>query len=172
MIYMALFKEELRSIQAFIFDVDGVLAESRTILHPSGDMMRTMNTKDGFALYHAVKQGFPIAIITGAKSKSIIGRFSTLGIDDVYLNSDDKVRDMDIFFSKFDLNPEHVLYMGDDIPDLAPMRIVGLPTCPRDAAEEIQSISKYISNLQGGQGCVRDVIEQVLRAQGKWFKKE
>jgi 3-deoxy-D-manno-octulosonate 8-phosphate phosphatase (KDO 8-P phosphatase) len=165
---MGLFKEELRSIKAFVFDVDGVLAESRVVLHPSGDMMRTMNTKDGYAMYKAMKEGFPIAIISGAKSPSIIGRFFNLGIEDVYLDSKNKSIDLDDFLSKYDLDASFVLYMGDDIPDIAPMREVGLPTCPNDAVEEVQGISKYISNLSGGKGCVRDIVEQVLRAQGKW----
>ena len=169
---MGLFKEELRSIRAFIFDVDGVLAESRIILHPSGDMMRTMNTKDGFALFHAVKEKFPIAIISGAKSLSIRERFAILGINDVFLDSKDKVEDMKVFLAKYQLEPRDILYMGDDIPDISAMMKVGLPTCPYDAAEEVQGISHYISNLSGGRGCVRDVIEQVLRAQGKWFTKE
>ena len=169
---MGLFKEELRSIKAFVFDVDGVLAESRTVLHPSGDMMRTMNTKDGFALFQAVRKNFPVAVISGARSTSIVERFACLGINDVFIDSKNKEKDLTIFLSKYDLEPISVLYMGDDIPDIPAMKIVGLPTCPQDAAEEVQSISKYISNFQGGNGCVRDVIEQVLRAQGKWYKQE
>ncbi len=167
---MGLFKEELRNIRAFVFDVDGVLAENQILLHASGDMMRTMNTKDGFALFHAVKNNFPIAIISGAKSLSIRERFASLGITDVFLDSKDKVKDLSVFLSKYNLDPSTVLYMGDDIPDIGAMRSIGLPTCPNDAAEEVQSISKYISNLPGGHGCVRDIVEQVLRAQGKWFK--
>ncbi len=169
---MGLFKEELRSVRAFIFDVDGVLAESQTILHPSGDMMRTMNTKDGFALFHAVKENFPIAIISGAKSLSIRERFAILGINDVFLDSKSKVEDMNIFLSKYQLEPRDILYMGDDIPDILAMMRVGLPACPYDAAVEVQSISHYVSSLSGGRGCVRDIIEQVLRAQGKWFRQE
>ncbi len=169
---MGLFKEELRSIKAFVFDVDGVLAESQVMLHPSGDMMRIMNTKDGLALFYAVKENFPVAIITGAKSPSIRERFESLGIHDVFLDSRNKLKDMNIFLTKYQLEPAAVLYMGDDIPDISAMKEIGLPTCPNDAAEEVQNISKYISNLPGGHGCVRDVIEQVLRSQGKWFKKE
>ena len=165
---MGLFKEELRSIRGFVFDVDGVLADSQVILHPSGDMMRTMNTKDGFAMYRAVKEKFPVAIISGAKSESIIERFAGLGITDVYVDSKDKTKDLQKFMSDYKLDPSSILYMGDDIPDIPPMKMVGLPTCPNDAVEEVQGISKYISNLSGGKGCVRDIIEQVLRAQGKW----
>ena len=169
---MGLFKEELRKIKAFVFDVDGVLAESQVILDPSGDMMRTMNTKDGYAMYKAVKEGFPIAIISGAKSPSIRARFATLGINDVFLDSRNKLVDLEKFLSKTGLDSSFVLYMGDDIPDIGPMRKIGLPTCPNDAVEEVQSISKYISNLAGGKGCVRDIIEQVLRSQGKWATTE
>ncbi len=165
---MGLFKEELRSVRGFVFDVDGVLADSQVILHPSGDMMRTMNTKDGFAMYRAVKEKFPIAIISGAKSKTIIERFEGLGITDVYVDSKDKTKDLQNFLSDYKLDPSSILYMGDDIPDIPAMKMIGLPTCPNDAVEEVQSISKYISNLPGGKGCVRDIIEQVLRAQGKW----
>lgn len=169
---MALFKEKLKDIKAFIFDVDGVLAESQTQLHPSGDMMRTMNTKDGYALCHAVKEKFPIAIITGARSESIRGRFAYLGIDDVFLDSKNKLDDMKIFLLKYKLDPASVLYMGDDLPDITPMKRVGLPACPNDAAEEVQGISEYISNYPGGRGCVRDVIEQVMRAQGRWYNND
>jgi len=169
---MGLFKEDLRNIRAFVFDVDGVLAESQTILHPSGDMMRTMNTKDGFALFHAVKNDFPIAIISGAKSLSIRKRFASIGIQDIFLDSTNKLEHLGIFLAKYNLDPSTVLYMGDDIPDIDAMMMVGLPTCPNDAVEEVQSISKYISNLPGGHGCVRDIVEQVLRSQGKWFKRK
>lgn len=167
---MGLFKEELSSIEAFVFDVDGVLAESQVILHPSGDMMRTMNTKDGLAMLRAVQEGFPVCIISGAKSKSLIDRFKALGINDVFLDSRSKVKDLESFLIKYSLDPKKVLYMGDDLPDIKAMSIVGLPACPLDAAEEVQGISKYISNYPGGKGCVRDIIEQVLRAQGKWNK--
>ena len=165
---MTNFKEGLRSIKAFVFDVDGVLSSPQVLLHPSGDLMRTMNTKDGFAMYQAIQENFPIAIISGAKSKSIIERFAGLGIKDVYIDSKDKTKDLQKFLSDYDLDPQSVLYMGDDIPDYPVMKLAGLPCCPQDAVPEIKEISKYISHKKGGKGAVRDVIEQVLKVQDKW----
>lgn len=167
---MGLFKEELNNIRAFVFDIDGVLAESQVVLHPSGDLMRTMNTKDGYAMMRAVEEGFPVCVISGARSRSLIDRFTALGISEIYLDSKDKVKDLYEFTGRYSIDLKSVLYMGDDLPDIAAMRIVGMPTCPLDAAEEVQGISDYISNYPGGHGCVRDIIEQVLRAQGKWYK--
>lgn len=165
---MGLFKEELVRVKAFVFDVDGVLAESRVVLHPSGDLMRTMNTKDGYAMAKAVQSGFPVGIISGAKSPSIKDRFFGLGITDIFLDSQDKGNDLDEFIRRHQISDRDVLYMGDDIPDLVPLKRVGMPTCPHDAVEEVQSVSKYISGQNGGNGCVRDIVEQVLRAQGMW----
>ncbi len=165
---MGFFKEDLGSVKAFVFDVDGVLASSQIVLHPSGDMMRTMNTKDGFALAQAVKQGFLVAVITGAKSTSIIERFKTLGISDVVIESLKKETDLLAFIKKYDLDLSSLVYMGDDLPDLIAMQMVGIPSCPADAVEEIQNISIYISDYKGGEGCVRDIIEQVMRAQKMW----
>jgi 3-deoxy-D-manno-octulosonate 8-phosphate phosphatase (KDO 8-P phosphatase) len=163
------FKEQLKNIKAFVFDVDGVFSQ-HVYLTPNGDMMRTMNTKDGFALWYAVNEkSFYSAIITGGYSESVKIRFNAMGVTDVYIKSTDKLDDFEDFIYKYDLKAEEVLYMGDDIPDYQVMKVAGLPVCPADAAEEIKSISVYISDKKGGDGCVRDVIEQVLRAQGKWF---
>ncbi len=166
---MAFFKEELINVKAFAFDVDGVFSNSNVYLHPTGEMMRSMNIKDGYALQLAVKLGYPVAIITGGTSESVKIRFNGLGVTDVYLGSYDKLDKFEDFYSKYTLKPEEILYMGDDIPDYQVMEVVGLPTCPADAAEDIKVVSKYISDKVGGDGCVRDVIEQVLRAQGKWL---
>ncbi len=166
------FKERLKEIKAFVFDVDGVFSQNVSLL-PDGEMSRTMNTKDGFAVYHAVNEhSFLIAIITGGYSESVRTRFKAMGLTDIYIKSNNKLDDFNDFISKYDISPNDVLYMGDDIPDYEVMKAVGIPTCPSDAAEEIKSISVYISDKKGGEGCVRDVIEQVLRAQGKWFTKE
>lgn len=163
------FKERLKSIKALMFDVDGVFSQNVYLL-PDGEMMRAMNTKDGYALYHAIKNhSFLVGIITGGSSESVKNNFKDLGITDVYLKSTDKIDDFEDFMYKYDLKPEEIMYMGDDIPDYEVMTKVGIPCCPKDAAEEIKSISVYISDRKGGQGCVRDIIEQVLRAQGKWF---
>jgi len=163
------FKERLKEIKAFVFDVDGVFSQN-VILQANGEMLRTMNTKDGFALYYAVnEQSFIAAIITGGYSESVKIRFQAMGLTDIYIKSTNKLDDFEDFMSKYNFKPSEVLYMGDDIPDYQVMKTVGIPTCPSDAAEEIKSISVYISDKKGGEGCVRDVIEQVLRAQGKWM---
>jgi 3-deoxy-D-manno-octulosonate 8-phosphate phosphatase (KDO 8-P phosphatase) len=165
---MSFFKEDLRNIKAFVFDVDGVISSNQILLHLSGDMMRSVNTRDGFAIKTAIDAGFKVGIITGARSESLKGRFRDLGTDDVYLGSVDKMIDLLSFVEKYGLAFNDILYMGDDIPDLAVMKAVGMPTCPNDATNEIQAVSRYISNYPGGMGCVRDVIEQVLRTQGYW----
>ncbi|HBB90552.1 MAG: 3-deoxy-D-manno-octulosonate 8-phosphate phosphatase [Bacteroidetes bacterium GWF2_49_14] len=165
---MNFFREDLRGIRAFAFDVDGVLSTNELTLHPAGDMMRTVNTRDGFAIRKAINEGFKIAIITGAESESLRKRFGDLGTGDIFLGSTDKVKDLLSFTQKWGIDQAQILYMGDDIPDLEVMQIVGLPTCPSDAVSEILAISRYISTYPGGHGCVRDVIEQVLRSQGYW----
>ena len=162
------FKELLKNIKAFVFDVDGVFSEN-IILNPDGELTRFMNVKDGFAVKTAVDKGFIIGIITGGNSDSVRTRFNGLGVTDIYLKSYDKMDDYKDFNMKYGLKPEQILYMGDDIPDYEPMKVSGLATCPADAVEEIQNISHYVSDKEGGKGCVRDVIEQVMRAQSVWF---
>lgn len=166
---MANFKEELNKVEAFVFDVDGVMTNATVLVHPSGELLRQSNMRDGYALVEAVKKGYPVAIITGGKSEAVKERFKRIGIEDVFLGSPDKVADLKGFCSKYNLNLENVLYMGDDLPDYYAMKEVGLATCPYDAAPEIREISNYISDKKGGEGCVRDIIEQVLRLHGKWF---
>ncbi len=165
---MPFFKEQLVGIRAFVFDVDGVLSNAKVSLHHSGDLMRSMNTKDGYAVQRAVKAGFRIGIISGAKSESIRVRFKGLGVSSVYLDSKKKIDDLKDFAKTYNLSFDEILYMGDDLPDMESMKAVGLATCPSDAVEEIQSCSAYVSDQAGGEGCVRDVIEQVLRSQKKW----
>lgn len=166
------FKEELKNVKAFAFDVDGVFSSASVILHPSGEMLRTSNIKDGYAIFHAIKMGFPIAIITGGDSEIVKERFSKLGVKHVYLRSQDKMVDFRDFLEKENLKAEEILYMGDDIPDYPVLSSVGIPTCPEDAAVEVKSVSKYISHRKGGEGCVRDVVEQVMRSQNKWMNAE
>ncbi len=163
------FKEGLTKIKAFAFDVDGVLSNPKVYLHPSGELMRTMNTKDGYALQYAIKRGYPIAIITGGQTESVGLRFRGLGITDIYLGSFQKLDDFNDFICTYSIQPEDVLYMGDDLPDFEVMKIVGVSCCPSDAVEEIKSVAHYISPHAGGEGCVRDVIEQVLRLHGRWM---
>ncbi len=167
---MAHFKTLLQHVKAFAFDVDGVFSSSKLILHPTGDMMRSMNIKDGYAIRRALDNGFPVAIITGGTSVSVRARFNALGTNDVYLHSMDKLNDLNDFLHIHQLNMESIMYMGDDMPDYEVMLRVGLPVCPADAVSDIKAISKYISHEAGGEGCVRDVVEQVLRAQNLWIK--
>jgi 3-deoxy-D-manno-octulosonate 8-phosphate phosphatase (KDO 8-P phosphatase) len=168
---MGNFKEDLLKVKAFAFDVDGVLS-GNLLMTNDGHQLRSANIKDGFAIQLAVKKGFIITIITGGHADSIPSRYNSLGVADVFMKSENKVEDFSKFCAKYNLSPENVLYMGDDIPDYNVMKIVGIPTCPSDAAEEIKAVSKYISTLKGGEGCVRDVIEQVMRAQGKWISAD
>ena len=165
---MAFFKEELNKIKGFVFDVDGVLSHNVISLSPQGDPIRTANMKDGYAIMFALRSGYPIGIITGGKTKETRGRLEKLGISHIYMGTLDKVPCLYDFLKKNQLTEEEILYMGDDIPDYNVMALVGLAVCPNDASPEIKEISAYISHLNGGEGCVRDVIEQVLRAQGKW----
>ncbi len=162
------FKEKLPFVQAFVFDVDGVFSRPETLLYPNGELMRTMNTKDGYAIQYALEKGYKMAIISRGVFKAVKIRFQELGIEDVYIGSMNKYKDFLEFISKYNLSAENILYMGDDIPDYETMTKVGIPVCPADAVEEIQGISDYISDIKGGEGCVRDVVEQVLRAQNKW----
>lgn len=166
------YPENLSKITTFIFDIDGVLTDGSVILEPTGDQTRTMNVKDGFALQIAVKKGFKVAIISGGKNEIVRKRFSGLGIHDVYMGAGHKWDSFDELKATYNLQNEEILYMGDDIPDYEIMAAIGLPTCPNDAATEIKQISQYISPLSGGKGAVRDVIEKVMRSQGKWFNPE
>ena len=166
------FKEDLKNIKAFAFDVDGVLSDPKVYLSPLGELLRTMNTKDGYALQYAVKRGYPIAIITGGRTESVGNRFSALGIEDIYLAASDKMKDFNHFRKKYNLEQVEILYMGDDLPDHEVMTNCGVACCPADAVEEIKSISAYISHIKGGEGCVRDIIEQVLRLHGRWMDGE
>lgn len=162
------FKTKLTRIKAFIFDIDGVLTDGAVILMPDGGQLRFMNIKDGYAMQLAVKQGYKIAIISGGKNEITRQRLNGLGIYDIYLGVENKVDAFDEFIFTYNIQPDEVLYMGDDIPDYGVMQRVGVPTCPNDAAQEIKDISLYVSGKNGGKGCVRDVIEQVMRVQGKW----
>ncbi len=159
----------LNKIKALVFDVDGVLSRQTINLDSSGEPARTVNTKDGYALQHAVKQGMKLAIITGTRTESVKIRYSKLGIEDIFLAAQVKIDIFKKWAEKNNLKLEEILYMGDDIPDFEIMQITGCPCCPSDAVAEIKEISKYISNHAGGEGCVRDVIETVMRVQGKWM---
>jgi len=162
------YKEIMRQITTFIFDVDGVLTDGTVSIFPDGELVRTMNIKDGYALKTAVNKGYNVCIITGGTNEAVRSRLKALGITDIYLGAHNKIEQLDEYLDIYNIKPETVLYMGDDIPDYPVMKIVGLAACPKDAVQEIQNISTYISQKKGGNGCVRDVIEQVLKVQDKW----
>ena len=162
------YKEILNDINTFVFDVDGVLTNGSILVSTEGELLRSMNIKDGYALKKAVKKGYTVCIISGGKNEGVRKRLRNLGITDIYLGIEDKVECLDEFFDIYDVKPESVAYMGDDIPDTHPMKLIGLPACPQDAVNEVKSIAKYVSHRKGGEGCVRDLIEQVLRVQGNW----
>ncbi len=166
------YKEALVHITTFVFDYDGVFTNGTVILQNSGDPLRTANVKDGYALQLAIKKGYRIVVISGGKSDSISNRFDTLNVSDVFLSVDNKIEVYKKYLTDNGLEAKNVLYMGDDIPDYKVMQEAGVATCPADAAEEIKSISHYISHLNGGEGCVRDVLEQVMKVQGKWMTDE
>ncbi len=166
------YRKELDKINTFIFDIDGVMTDGNVIIASDGEQLRTMNVRDGYALQLAVKKGYRIIIISGGKSTIMAQRFLGLGITDVYLGVNNKVEAYQNYINKNNLNSENILYMGDDIPDYEVMSVVGFAACPADAAEEIKSISKYISPNKGGYGCVRDIIEQVMKIHGNWFNKD
>lgn len=163
------YKEYLNHVDTFIFDVDGVLTDGTIQISSEGELLRSMNIKDGYALKTAVNVGFTVCIISGGKNEGVRKRLRDLGITDIYLGVQDKVEQLDEFIDIYNLKKENVLYMGDDIPDLYVMKMIGMPCCPQDAAPEVKEISRYISHKKGGKGCVRDVIEQVLKVQGKWM---
>lgn len=169
---MTFFKEKLKNIKAFIFDVDGVLSMDTSPLDESGDPVRTANIKDGFAIRYALQNGFKVAIITGANTQRVKLRYKKLGVEHIYLNSFNKIEFLEDFVSKTGLPKAEILYMGDDLVDFSIMKEIGIPTCPLDAVTEIKAISLYISDKKGGEGCVRDVIEQVMRSQQMWFGQE
>lgn len=165
---MASYKELMNGIKAFILDVDGVLTDGSVHVTPTGDMLRIMNIRDGFAMKAAVESGYHVCIISGGSNEGVRIRLRNLGITDIYLGTPDKVETFREYCDIYGIRPEEVLYMGDDIPDFHVMQLVGLPSCPQDAAPEIKGICKYISHRNGGRGAVRDVIEQVMKVQGKW----
>lgn len=169
---MANYKEKLKNITTFIFDYDGVMTDGALILQHEGHPLRSANVKDGYVLQLAIKLGYNIVIISGGFSQSVENRFGALNITDVFLGVKDKVRVFKKYIEDKNIDPKQIIYMGDDIPDYRVMKLVGVPVCPKDASEEIKDISLYISDKGGGKGCVRDIIEQVLKVQGKWMTEE
>lgn len=157
-----------QSIRCFVFDVDGVMTDGSLFVLENGEQLRTMSIRDGYALQRAVKKGYRIAIISGAEQAGVVQRLQRLGIRDIYSGVENKKERFDQYLMQNELPREAVLYMGDDLPDLEAMQAAGLPVCPADAAPEIKAVSRYISPFGGGKGCVRDVIEKVLKLNGDW----
>lgn len=166
------YKEKLHPIKAFVFDFDGVMTDGSVWTFADGETVRCGNIKDGFAIQYAVKKGYIVAVISGATSKSINNRMKMLGVTQVYTGCADKMKTFDQFLSTNNLTEEQVLCMGDDIPDYPILQRAGVSACPADAAVEIKESVDYISLFPGGRGCVRDVIEQVLRLHGQWFHQD
>jgi len=163
---------DLTKIKAFIFDIDGVLSPASIPLHPSGEPMRIINTKDGYAMQLAAKKGYILGIITGGDSSAIRTRFETLGFTYIITKAKSKIKDFRVFLQKTGLDLDEVCYVGDDIPDHEIMQVVGLPVCPADAVPEIKKISRYISSKDGGMGVGRDIIENVLKTQRRWMQDD
>ncbi len=160
--------EKFKAIKTFVFDVDGVLTEGSLLILNDGQMARLMNIKDGFALQLAVKKGYRVVIISGGTSEAVRARLEKLGVEDCFLKVDNKKEKLIEYVADHQLNWDEILFMGDDIPDYVPMQLTGLPCCPADAVAEIKQVSLYISPVIGGKGCVRDVIEKVLKLNGHW----
>jgi 3-deoxy-D-manno-octulosonate 8-phosphate phosphatase (KDO 8-P phosphatase) len=163
------YKQIMNDINTFIFDVDGVLTDSSVFVTNEGEIQRVMNIRDGYAMKAAVECGYNVCIISGGSNEGVRVRLRNLGITDIHLGTPDKVATFKEYIELYDIKPEQVLYMGDDIPDYHVMQLVGLPTCPQDSTSEIKAISRYISHRNGGRGAARDVIEQVMKVQGKWM---
>ncbi len=162
------FKQALTKITTLIFDVDGVMTDGKVLVMENGEMVRNINSKDGYALHLAVQKGYKIVIITGGNNVAVKNALSRTGITDVFINQHDKLQCYKDYIYANNLTDEEILYMGDDLPDWEVMKRVGVAACPNNSATEIKEICQYISSLKGGEGCVRDIIEQVLRVQGNW----
>ncbi|MEJ6981314.1 HAD-IIIA family hydrolase [Pedobacter sp. P351] len=167
-----MFLSKLKHIQAFVLDIDGVLTDATIHVTESGEQLRRFNVRDGYAMQLAVKKGYFICVISGGKSESVILRLKGLGITEVHLGITQKLEVYNKFMQQNHLKPENVIYMGDDIPDMPVMKVAGVSACPADAVEEVKEISDYISSKRGGNGCVRDLIEKVLKVQDNWFDSD
>ena len=164
--------EKLKNVTTFIFDYDGVMTDGTVYMDSNGDPLRTSNVKDGYALQLASKLGYHLAVISGAVVTNITKRLNALGVHDVFTGIPDKVVKLEEYMEQYGLKPEQIVFVGDDIPDLRVMLRVGVTACPADAAPEIRQICHWISERPGGRGCVRDIIEQTLKVQGKWMSAE
>jgi 3-deoxy-D-manno-octulosonate 8-phosphate phosphatase (KDO 8-P phosphatase) len=164
------YKFNLKNIKALVFDVDGVFTNGQIILMPDGSMSRSMNVLDGYAVQKAIKKGLIVAIITGGNDPQVAQRMHYLGLTDIYMKSANKLNDYNDLKAKYQLQDQEILYMGDDLPDFQPMQAAGIAACPSNAVPEIKAIAHYISPLNGGDACVRDVVEQVMKIQNTWLE--
>jgi 3-deoxy-D-manno-octulosonate 8-phosphate phosphatase (KDO 8-P phosphatase) len=167
---MGNFKEDIALVEAIVLDVDGVMTDGGIIPTPEGDFIRRYDAKDGYAIASALREGLKVCVISGGRGRMLENRLTMLGVSRMYLNCMDKVAAIEEFMADNGLSAEQVLYMGDDIPDLECMRIVGMPVCPSDACMEVVEASRYVSEFAGGHGAVRDIVEQVMRAKGLWAR--
>lgn len=166
------YKELLKKINTLIFDYDGVFTDGIVYLTDNGELLRTSNTRDGYAVQLAVKKGFNVAVITGGKNQAVKIRMNKLGVEHAYTHVSNKPEILREFLEKSGARLSETLYMADDIPDLPAMEKVVLPCCPADAVEEVKHVCHYISDKEGGRGAVRDIIEQVLKAQNLWMNDD
>lgn len=166
------YKSKLKNIKAFVFDVDGVFTDGSVYLMPDGSMCRVMNVLDGYAVVKARKHNYPICVITGGDDPMVRNRINYLGITDYYAKIGNKLEKFEEFKTKYNLQNEEILTMGDDVPDISMMKISGISSCPENSVAEVKLMSDYISPIPGGKGAVRDVIEQVMKVQGKWLEDD
>jgi 3-deoxy-D-manno-octulosonate 8-phosphate phosphatase (KDO 8-P phosphatase) len=169
---MANYKELLGAVCAFVFDFDGVLSDGTVLVTSDGDALRKTHARDGYAIQYALRKGYRVCIISGGYSESMRLRYCDFAGMDIFLKVSQKRDILQGYMERHHLQSEQIVYMGDDIPDYEAMQLAGVKACPADAALEIQHISDYISHLDGGKGCVRDIIEQVMRLQNRWFRED
>lgn len=163
------YKTRLKDITTFILDVDGVMTNGKIIYTHDGKIDRQFYAKDGYAIKYAISKGYRVAIISGGMQENVRTRLNSLGVEDVFLKAFNKIEVYEKFIEEKKIDPKNILYMGDDNPDLDVLKVVGISSCPNDASVDVKSICDYISHKDGGMGCVRDVIEQVMRIHKKWI---
>ncbi|MFC4220444.1 KdsC family phosphatase [Flagellimonas marina] len=162
------YKELLSSITTFVFDVDGVFTDGTVLVTSNGELLRSMSVKDGYAIKTAIKKGYNVCIITGGTNEGVKERLKGLGVTDFYMGAHHKQEPLEEYLDIYNIDPKTVLYMGDDVPDIPPMKMVALAASPQNAVQEVKAISDYVSHKNGGDGCVRDIVEQVLKVRGDW----
>lgn len=163
------YKTLLRDITTFVFDVDGVLTDGTVLITTDGEMLRRMHIADGYALKTALERGYRICVISGGTNEGVRKRLRNLGVTDIYLGVHHKIEPLKEYMELYEIAPQNILFMGDDLPDIPALELVGVPSCPQNAAPEVKAVSKYISHKNGGEGCVREIIEQVMKVRGHWY---